>query len=137
MCGRRFMNSGMPLDLPPMFVPPVMLVRQARGPRAQAAGLATDRTMMGQPLETFVYQALRRQASWRADSTSFLRFRNRDGAEVEIVIERGTQALAGVEVKAGGDGDFGGVPSLAETEGRCRRLGSLVMQLWGPFCEVG
>ncbi len=56
---------------------------------------------MGQPLETLVYQALRRQASWRADSTSPFRFCNRDGAEAEIVIERGTQALAGVEVKAG------------------------------------
>ncbi len=56
---------------------------------------------MGQPLETFVYQALKRQASWRADSTSFFDCRNRDGAEVEIVIERGTQGLAGVEVKAG------------------------------------
>ena len=66
-----------------------------------AVGLAADRTLLGQLLETFVYQELRRQASWRADSTSFFRFRDRNGAEVDIVIERGTQALAGVEVKAG------------------------------------
>ena len=42
---------------------------------------------------------------WRihenADPVSLFHFRDRDGAEVDILIERGTQALAGVEVKAG------------------------------------
>lgn len=66
-----------------------------------AAGLATDRALLGQLLETFVYQELRRQASWQTDPLSFFHFRDRDGVEVDIVIERGTQALAGVEIKAG------------------------------------
>lgn len=65
-----------------------------------AAGLASDRTLSGQLLETFVYQELRRQASWETDPLSFFRFKDRDGVEVDIVIERGTQALAGVEIKA-------------------------------------
>ena len=60
-----------------------------------ATGLAADRTLLGQLLETFVYQELRRQANWHADPVSFFHFRDRDGAEVDIVIERGTQALAG------------------------------------------
>jgi len=69
-----------------------------------ASGLAADRTLMGQLLETFVYQELRRQASWRADSTSFFHFRDRDGAEVDIVIERATPALAQLVQEGGGFG---------------------------------
>ena len=66
-----------------------------------AADLTADRTLLGQLLETFAYQELRRQASWHADPVSFYHFRDRDGAEVDIVLERGTRALAGVEIKAG------------------------------------
>lgn len=42
-------------------------------------------------------------------------FRNKDGAEVDIVIERGATAVAGVEVKASGTvgtGDFRGLRKL-------------------------
>ena len=66
-----------------------------------AADLTVDRTLLGQMLETFAYQELRRQASWHADPVSFYHFRDRDGAEVDIVLERGARALAGVEIKAG------------------------------------
>ena len=94
-----------------------------------ASGLATDRTLLGQLLETFVYQELRRQASWRADSTSFFHFRDRDGVEVDIVIERGTQALAGVEVKAGAtvtSADFRALRKLKDATGS-RFVGGVVL----------
>lgn len=94
-----------------------------------AAGLAANRTLMGQLLETFVYQELRRQASWRADATSFFHFRDRDGAEVDIVIERGTQALAGVEVKAGAtvtSADFRALRKLRDAAGG-RFVGGVVL----------
>ena len=65
-----------------------------------ASGLAADRSLLGQLLETFVYQELRRQATWHESLMSFFHFRDKDGVEVDIVIERGAQALAGVEVKA-------------------------------------
>ena len=77
--------------------------------------LAYDRTLFGQLLETFVFQELRRQASWNDVRMTFHHFRDKDGAEVDIVIERGATGVAGVEVKASGTvraGDFSGLRRL-------------------------
>ncbi len=87
---------------------------------ADAPALRDDGTLLGQLLETFVYQELRRQASWHASATNFFHFRDRDGAEVDIVIERGHRAVAGVEVKAGATvraSDFRGLKKLAAAAG--------------------
>jgi len=65
-----------------------------------AESLNRDRSMLGQLLETFVLQELRRQASWNEASITFHHFRDRDGAEVDIVLERGAHEVAGIEVKA-------------------------------------
>jgi len=64
--------------------------------------LAYDRALFGQLLETFVFQELRRQAGWHDARISFHHFRDKDGAEVDIVAERGAAAVSGVEVKASG-----------------------------------
>ena len=85
-----------------------------------ASGLAADRSLLGQLLETFVYQELRRQASWHESLMSFFHFRDKDGVEVDIVIERGAQALAGVEVKASATvtpSDFRGLRKLRDAAG--------------------
>ena len=82
--------------------------------------LAHDRTLLGQLLETFVYQELRRQASWHDARMSFHHFRDKDGAEVDIVIERGASAVAGVDVKASGTlrpRDFRGLRKLQRAVG--------------------
>ena len=84
------------------------------------AGLATDRILMGQLLETFVFQELRRQASWHEATLGFFHYRDRDKVEVDIVIERGALAIAGVEVKAGATvtkADFRGLCKLKEATG--------------------
>ena len=65
-----------------------------------AESLYTDRTIYGQMLETFVYQELRREASWYEDEFKFYHYRTRDQKEVDIVIERGATQLVGIEVKA-------------------------------------
>ena len=86
-----------------------------------APALVADRPLLGQLLETFVLQELRRQASWRNETTAFYHFRDRDGAEVDIVIERGANELAGVEVKAGSTvtpAHFRGLRKLRETSGK-------------------
>ncbi len=73
------------------------------------ASLAKDRNLLGQLLETFVFQELRRQASWHETPIAFYHFRNRDGAEIDIVLERSVNQLAGIEVKAAatvGEDDF-------------------------------
>ncbi len=54
----------------------------------------------GALLETFVYQELRRQASWQGFPVDFFYFRDRDGYEVDIVLEHGHLRVAGIEVKA-------------------------------------
>lgn len=67
---------------------------------ADSASLVADRPLLGQLLETFVFQELRRQTSWRDESIGFFHFRDKDGAEVDIVLERGARELVGVEVRA-------------------------------------
>jgi hypothetical protein len=64
------------------------------------ASLAQDRELLGQLLETFVVQELKRQASWRDDDIRFHHLRDKDGVEVDVVIEQGGRSLAAVEVKA-------------------------------------
>jgi len=86
-----------------------------------AAALREDRGLLGQFLETFVLQDLRRQASGRDDDIRFHHFRDKDGVEVDIVVERGGSRLAGIEVKAGATvtaADFAGLRKLAAATGR-------------------
>ncbi len=85
-----------------------------------AEALAADRATLGQLLETFVVQELRRLASGLPDRIDFLHYRDRDGAEVDVVLERGPRELAGVEVKAGATvtaSDFRGLRKLKEATG--------------------
>ena len=84
------------------------------------AALVADRALLGQLLETFAFQELRRQASWQDVPTAFYHFRDKDGAEVDIVIECGSRAVAGVEVKAAAtvtQADFRGLRKLAHAAG--------------------
>ncbi|EQD40245.1 ATPase, AAA+ superfamily [mine drainage metagenome] len=86
-----------------------------------AAALVADRPLLGQILETFVFQELRRQASWHDEPLAFFHYRDKDGVEVDIVIERGARALVGVEVKAAATvtaADFRGLRKLREAAGK-------------------
>lgn len=86
-----------------------------------AEALRADRGLLGQLLETFVFQELRRQASWHEDEIRFHHFREKDGAEVDIVLERGAREVAGVEVKASATvtaADFRGLRKLKEACGK-------------------
>jgi len=65
----------------------------------RAESLWEDKTLLGQLLETFIYQELRKQASWHHEDLRFYHFRNKDKIEVDIVIEKG-RLKVGVEIKA-------------------------------------
>jgi predicted AAA+ superfamily ATPase len=94
-----------------------------------AAGLQADRETLGPLLETFVLQELKRQASWRNAPIAFFHFRDRDGMEVDIVMEQGAGKVAGVEVKASATvnaADFRGLRKLREAAGR-RFAGGVVL----------
>lgn len=93
------------------------------------AALWADRTLLGQLLETFIFQELRRHASWRDDSLAFYHFRDKDGVEVDIVLEGIGQRVAGIEVKAAATvtaSDFRGLRKLKESTGE-RFAGGVVL----------
>lgn len=83
--------------------------------------LMADRDTLGPLLETFVLQELKRQASWRPTPLTFSHFRDRDGVEVDIVLQEGAAAVAGVEVKSSAtvsSADFRGLRKLKEASGK-------------------
>jgi uncharacterized protein len=85
-----------------------------------ASALERDRQRLGPLLETFTLQELRRQASWRAEPIDFFHYRDRDDFEVDIVLEQGSVAVAGVEVKAAAtvaEVDFRGLRKLRDAAG--------------------
>jgi predicted AAA+ superfamily ATPase len=88
---------------------------------ADAPALLKDRPLLGQLLETMVVQELRRLASWHPEHHDFHHFRDKEGNEVDVVLERGAHALAGVEVKASStvtSADFKGMRILKEGAGK-------------------
>jgi len=86
-----------------------------------AAALWADRALLGQLLETFVFQELRRQASGQEGPIAFHHFRDKDGVEVDIVLESHGQRVAGIEIKASATvtaSDFRGLRKLKESAGK-------------------
>jgi len=80
-----------------------------------ADGLKKERALFGRLVETFVYQEVNRQAGAHEATFRFYHFRDKDRAEVDIVIERGAHEIAGIEVKAGAtvrSKDFRGLRKL-------------------------
>jgi predicted AAA+ superfamily ATPase len=91
-----------------------------------ADALRADRDILGQLLETFVFQELRRQAGWHEDDVRFHHFRDKDSVEVDIVLEKGAREVAGVEVKASATvtaADFRGLRKLRDASGKRFVLG--------------
>jgi hypothetical protein len=78
-----------------------------------------DKTLLGQLLETYIYQELRKYADWHSEALKFYHFRNKDKIEVDIIIEQGRQ-LAGIEIKASATvtkNDFKGLNKLQDACG--------------------
>jgi predicted AAA+ superfamily ATPase len=94
-----------------------------------AAALTADRPLLGQLLETFVFQELSRQAIAEEQPIGFFHFRDKDDFEVDIVIERGARQIAGVEIKAAASvnaADFRGLRKLKDSVG-ARFAGGVVL----------
>lgn len=86
-----------------------------------ADGLWEDRALLGQMLETFVYGELQRQSAVAEDGVEFSHYRDKDGAEVDIVLEHSGTRISGVEVKASSTvhpSDFRGLRRLREASGK-------------------
>lgn len=84
-------------------------------PAAMAPGVASD--VAGGLFEGFVAGELRRQLGWSESSASLFHFRDRDGREVDLVLESADRKVAGIEMKAAGSvsqSDFKGVMFLRD-----------------------
>ena len=82
--------------------------------------LAQNRELLGQYLESFVFQELRRQSVCQETPLEFFHYRDKDQVEVDIVIERGGREVAGIEVKAAAtvtQSDFRGLRKLKKAAG--------------------
>lgn len=93
---------------------------------ARAERVAKDRSIFGPLLETFVFSEVLKQASWSGESCALYHYRDKDQDEVDLVIETGSGALVGIEVKASATvnaGDFKGLRKLAEACGDNFKLG--------------
>ncbi len=97
--------------------------------------LASNRELLGQFLETFVFQELKRQSVCQDKPLEFFHYRDKDQLEVDIVIERGAGEVAGVEVKAAAtvtQSDFRGLRKLKKAAGSRFAAGVVVYD--GEVC---
>jgi uncharacterized protein len=93
-------------------------------PDALAPGAVSD--LAGGLLESFVAAELRRQLVWAESPAELFHFRDRDGAEVDIVIESQDRKVAGIEMKSSGSpdtSDFKHLKLLREKLGNRFQLG--------------
>jgi len=86
------------------------------GLAAALTGMSSDRLLrepdrFGALLESFVVTELRKQATWSETSPTLWHFRDRGGAEVDLVVEYPDGRVVGVEVKSGA------TPSHADARG--------------------
>lgn len=86
-----------------------------------SARLKVDRSAFGALLESFVFGEIMKLLSWSDLRLAPFHFRDQDGHEVDIVLERDDGTIAGIEVKASATvttGDFSGLRKLAEAAGK-------------------
>lgn len=85
-----------------------------------AEKLTPEKGPFGMLLESFVLSELEKQNRWSKGRYSFSHFRDKDGAEVDIVVEDQAGRLAGIEIKAAasvGRRDFNGLARLTAAAG--------------------
>jgi predicted AAA+ superfamily ATPase len=78
-----------------------------------------DNGLAGALFETFVATELERQASWSSEALTFWHYRE-DNREVDVIVERPSGEVVGIEVKASATvraGDFRGLKHLRERIG--------------------
>jgi uncharacterized protein len=87
--------------------------------RCGAAELYEHRELLGQLLETFVFGEIERQACGHPERIVLHHLRDKDGYEVDLLVQQGTH-YAGIEVKAANsvnEGDFRGLKRMRQLVG--------------------
>lgn len=91
--------------------------------------IADDGTVAGIVFETFVVTELARQIAWQEDPPSQYHYRDRDGREVDVVLERRDGSVVGIEVKSAASvstSDFRGLRLLRDKLGERFKAGVLL-----------
>lgn len=96
-------------------------------PTAMSPAVVSD--VAGGLFEAFVAGELRRQGAWSAAEVRLFHFRDRNGIEVDLVLEDGDRNIAGIEVKASTtvrQEDFTGLVFLRDKLGERFTLGTVL-----------
>lgn len=84
------------------------------------AAIARDRRTLGPLLESFVYGEIAKAIALDHALTTVRHYRNKDGIEVDFVLERSPSDIVGVEIKAAATAlprDFRGLKRLRDVIG--------------------
>ncbi|MGZ4249099.1 MAG: ATP-binding protein [Solirubrobacteraceae bacterium] len=91
--------------------------------------IADDGTVAGMVFETFVVTELARQIAWLDNAPSQYHYRDRDGREVDVVLERRDGSVVGIEIKSSASAssrDFRGLRRLRDKLGDRFKAGVLL-----------
>lgn len=105
------------------------LAAHLAGQTPESLSIPTGSKHLGGLLEGFVAGELLKQRSWSKSRFRLHHFRDRDGAEVDLVVETARAGLIGVEVKAARNvsaSDFKGLELVRDRRGERFRAGILL-----------
>jgi predicted AAA+ superfamily ATPase len=91
--------------------------------------IADDGGSAGRMLESFVAMELLRQADWAQDPVQLFHYRDKQQREVDLILERHSGQIIGIEVKASAtpsSGDFSGLRYLRDKLGRRFKAGAVL-----------
>ncbi len=116
------------------------LVMVDSGLACSLTGMTIDRiddpaAPLGQLLESFVAMELKKQLTWSQTRATLWHFRDRDGAEVDLLLERADGQVVGIEVKASStitSRDTKGLRFLAERLGDRFHAGYVISTMPEP-----
>jgi predicted AAA+ superfamily ATPase len=97
--------------------------------RVDERALARHSTAVGALFETFTAMELLRQASWQEQPVRLYHYRDRDGREVDAILERHDGAVVGIEAKAAasvGARDFRGLTRVRDSLGERFKAGAIL-----------
>jgi predicted AAA+ superfamily ATPase len=96
---------------------------------ADEARLDHDSSVTGMLFETFVVMELLRQSEWQRIAVSQYHYRDKDGREIEVVLERRDGTAIGIEVKAAASvnaSDFRGLRRVRDVLGDRFKAGAVL-----------
>lgn len=97
--------------------------------RTEVADIVRNRQKLGPLLENFVHGEIAKAISLSGETTTVSHYRDKDGIEVDLVLERSPGTVMGIEVKAGATAhprDFRGLQRLKEVSGNRFACGILL-----------